>query len=64
MHQEHLGKMTADQKSLLLPQIYFVNQSLREAGGRRWQQRGHRQAEGPGHFDPAGAQQLLQTNAW
>lgn len=30
MHQEHLGEMTADQKCLLLPQIYFVNQSLRE----------------------------------
>lgn len=64
MHQEHLGKMTADQKNLLLPQIYFVNQSLRQVGGRRWQQRGHRQAEGLRHFDPGEAQQLLQTNAW
>ena len=44
MHQEHLGEMTADQKCLLLPQIYFVNQSLREAGGRHRQQRGHWQA--------------------
>lgn len=30
MHQEHLGKMTADQNCLHLPQIYCVKQSLRE----------------------------------
>lgn len=64
MHQERLGRMTADQKCLLLPQIYFVNQSLREAGGKQCQQPGHWQAEEPGPFDPGGARQSLQTNSW